>query len=236
VSKQRRTPTSVSLFSTLAVKGALDSAILPAFEKASGVRIERTFDPTTVLLRRIDEGARPDVIICTSESFDHLATSGIVDDATRVPIARTGVGIASAKTDARPDISTVEALVETLLKARSVAYSRTGASGLYFARLIEELGISAEINAFATVIEKGFTALAIVDGRADLAVQQLSELAFVAGVDVVGPIPEAIQQYTEFSAGIGTQAAGKTEAHALMGSLIGESARGAYAHAGLRAL
>ena len=89
----------------------------------------------------------------------------------------------------------------TLLAARSVAYSRIGASGILFAQLIERMGISAEINARATVIPSGFTAERLLTGEADLAVQQISELKQVAGIEVVGPIPHELQTPAIFSAG-----------------------------------
>ena len=102
---------------------------------------------------------------------------------------------------AHPDIATEAALRETLLGARSVAYSRIGASGIFFAQLIERMGIAAEINARATIVPSGFTAERLVNGEADLAIQQLSELKQVAGVEVVGPIPLHLQSPAVFSAG-----------------------------------
>jgi molybdate transport system substrate-binding protein len=88
-----------------------------------------------------------------------------------------------------------------LLAARSVAYSRLGASGILFAQLIERLGIASEINARAVIIPQGFTAERLVTGEADLAVQQISELKQVGGIEVVGPIPYELQTPAVFSAG-----------------------------------
>jgi molybdate transport system substrate-binding protein len=82
-----------------------------------------------------------------------------------------------------------------------VAYSRIGASGILFAQLIERLGIAAEINARATIIPSGFTAERLVTGEPDLAVQQISELKQVAGIEVVGPILRELQTPAVFSAG-----------------------------------
>jgi molybdate transport system substrate-binding protein len=82
-----------------------------------------------------------------------------------------------------------------------VASSRLGASGILFAKLIEQLGISSEINARAVIIQQGFTAERLVTGEADLAVQQISELKQVGGIEVVGPIPYELQTPAVFSAG-----------------------------------
>ena len=100
-----------------------------------------------------------------------------------------------------PDIATEPALRAALLGTRSVVYSKIGASGILFAQLIERLGIAAEVNARAVVIPSGFTAERLVTGEADLAVQQISELKQVAGIEVVGPIPHELQIPAVFSAG-----------------------------------
>ena len=100
-----------------------------------------------------------------------------------------------------PDIANEAALRKALLAARSVAYSRLGASGVYFAQLILRMGIAAEINAKATIVEQGFTAERLVTGEADLAVQQISELKQVEGIEVIGPVPHDLQTPAVFSAG-----------------------------------
>jgi len=74
-----------------------------------------------------------------------------------------------------------------------VAYSRIGASGIFFAQLIERMGIASEINARARITPSGFTAERLVSGEADLAVQQISELKLVPGVEIVGPVPLELQ-------------------------------------------
>jgi molybdate transport system substrate-binding protein len=120
---------------------------------------------------------------------------------TQVDLARSYVGIAVREGFPHPDIATEAALRATLLDARSVAYSRLGASGIFFAQLIERMGIAAEINAKATVTPSGFTGERLVTGEADLAVQQISELKQVAGIEVVGAIPLELQSPAVFSAG-----------------------------------
>ena len=118
-----------------------------------------------------------------------------------VDLARSYVGIAVKAGAAHPDIATEAALRAALLGGRSVAYSRIGASGILFAQLIERLGIASEINARARSFRQGFTAERLVTGEADLAVQQISELKQVAGIEVVGPIPRELQTPAVFSAG-----------------------------------
>jgi molybdate transport system substrate-binding protein len=118
-----------------------------------------------------------------------------------IDLARSLVGLAVRAGVARPDIATEEALRATLLCARSVAYSRLGASGIFFAQLIAGMGIASEVNARASIVPQGFTAERLLSGEADLAVQQISELKQVAGTDIVGPIPLHLQDPAVFSAG-----------------------------------
>ncbi|MGW0536546.1 molybdate ABC transporter substrate-binding protein [Streptomyces sp. NPDC003032] len=227
------TPHKVSLFSALAVKKALDDVILTKFTEKTGITVEGVYDPTNVLLQRIEEGARPEVMVGVTGSFPALCELGVIDRGSVRVLARVGVGLAAPPGAGQPAIDTVDALIAVLRSARSVAYSRTGASGVYFAGLLERLGIADEVNARATVVEKGFTALAVVDGRADLAVQQMSELLFVPEAEVVGPLPEGAQHFTEVSAALGTAAVARAEARALHSFLTGEEAGDAYRDAGL---
>jgi molybdate transport system substrate-binding protein len=153
------------------------------------------------LLERLRAGEAADVVILTREGLDEVAREGRVAAESCVDLARSFVGIAVNAGAAHPDISTEAALRTALLGARSVAYSRLGASGILFAKLIEQLGISSEINARAVIIQQGFTAERLITGEADLAVQQISELKQVGGIEVLGPIPCELQIPAVFSAG-----------------------------------
>jgi molybdate transport system substrate-binding protein len=181
------------------LKGAVGS-LAGRFEAAGGPRIDADFAPTLGLLDRLRGGEGADVVILTKEALDDLAAKGSVVATTCVDLARSFVGIAVKAGSDHPDIATEPALRATLLGGR-VAYSRIGASGIFFAQLIERMGIAAEVNARARIIPSGFTAERLLTGEADLAVQQLSELKQVPDVEVVGPIPRELQTPAVFSAG-----------------------------------
>ncbi|WP_213774626.1 substrate-binding domain-containing protein [Bradyrhizobium sp. dw_78] len=191
---------TVRLFSTLALMGAIRN-LSDRFEAATGTRIDPVFAPTVGLIERLGKGEAADVLIMTAEALDDLAAKGAVAPDSCVRLARSFVGIAVKAGAAHPDIATEDALRKTLLGARSVAYSRIGASGIFFGQLIERLGIAPEVNARALVIPSGLTAERLVTGEADIAVQQLSELKLVSGVELVGPIPPHLQAPGLFSGG-----------------------------------
>src|SRR5450432_3800837 len=188
----------VRVLSTLALRGAVRS-LAGQFQAAGGARIDADFAPTLGLLDRLRGGEQADIVILTREGLDALAGEGTVVADSCVDLARSYVGIAVKAGAAHPDIATSAALRAALLGARSVAYSRLGASGIFFAQLIERIGIAAEINAKACIVPQGFTAERLLSGEADLAVQQISELKQVEGVDVVGPIPLGMQSPAVFS-------------------------------------
>src|SRR3984893_15763771 len=190
----------VRVLSTLALMGAVRS-LAGQYEAAGGARIDADFAPTLGLLDRLRSGEAADIVILTKEALDDLASAGSVVAESCVDLARSFVGIAVKAGADHPDIATASALRAALLGARSVAYSRIGASGIFFAKLIERMGIASEVNARARIIPSGFTAERLVSGEVDLAVQQISELKLVPGVEIVGPVPLELQSPAVFSAG-----------------------------------
>ena len=117
-------------------------------------------------------------------------------------MARGGIGIAVRAGAPKPDISTVEALKRALLDTKSIAYAKEGASGIYFARLIERLGI-AEAMLPKTKFGAGNVAELVAKGEADMAVQLITELMAVPGAELVGPLPAEVQHYVVLTAGVG---------------------------------
>lgn len=190
----------VRMLSTLGLMGAMRS-LSSSFEAATGIHVDADFAPTLALLKRLRDGEAADLVILTREGLDELLAEGRVLANGAADLARSYVGIAVRAGQTHPDIGSEAALRKSLLAARSVAYSRLGASGVYFAQLIVRMGIGAEINARASIVEQGFTAERLVTGEADLAVQQISELKQVGGIEVVGPIPHDLQTPAVFSAG-----------------------------------
>lgn len=189
------------MFSTLAVQGALPE-LVAHYQAASGGTVEVVFAPTNAILERIAAGEAGDVAIVTRSALDDLALRDVIDGDTVADIAISRVGIAVRAGAWRYDISSIEALKMTLIEARSIAYSRIGASGVFFAQLIQSLDIADVVNAKAVVTAGGLTAEVVARGEADLAVQQVSELMLVPGIDVIGPLPPGAESVTLFSAGI----------------------------------
>jgi molybdate transport system substrate-binding protein len=205
--------TSLRVLSTLAVMGAMRE-LTAQHEAETGTGIEADFSPTVALLERLRAGEKADIAILTAQGIDDLISEGVMRPNTKTDVALSFVGIAVKAGAPKPDISSVAAFKATLLAARCVAYSKIGASGIFFAGLLERLGIAAEVKTL--VVSSGFTAERLVNGEADLAVQQVSELMVVPGIEVVGPLPADIQTVATFSAGLLTQSPQPAQAAILL--------------------
>jgi len=117
-------------------------------------------------------------------------------------LVRSYIGMAVKAGAPHPDISTKDAFINTLLNAKSLSYSLNGASGLYLKDLLVQLGVADQVNARAIILDKGFTAELAATGQVDLALQQISELMSVSGIELVGRLPDGVQLPTIFAAGI----------------------------------
>lgn len=205
------------ILSTLAFASTLD-ALRPGFEAAHGVKLDTLLLPTALLLPRVETGERGDLVLLTEAGLDRLA-SGTIDAGSRRTVAVSSVGLAVPAGAPHPALETVDDVVAALGAARAIAVSRAGASGLYFDALIDRLGIGAAVRAKSTVIDSGFTAELLRDGRADLAVQQISELLAVPGIEVVGPLPPGLGAETVFGGAVFTGAAHPGPAAALLAAM-----------------
>lgn len=225
---------TISLFCAIALRKSAEEAILPVYTRATGIGVDVVFDSTAMLLQRIDAGARPAVFVGLSGSLREAEYPSGCGFQTGRHIVSSGIGVAAASDVKGPSIASVGELATALTACRSVAYSRTRPSGIYFNRLLQDLGIAELVDSRASFVEQGPTALALTDGRAALAVQQTSELKLVPEVTILGPLPEAVQSYTEFSAHLCNATADRYGARALFHFLSGSLARSAYAAAGLK--
>lgn len=225
-------PTPLKVMCALAIRQAFDQVIVPDLA-AAGVMLEIDWNPTTVIMKTIEGGGRADALVIMTEAMDELSAQGIIDPASRFEVVQSRVGIAVPKGAPHPDISTTSAFKQTLLKARSVAYSQAGASGIHFRNVLDQLGIAETIKAKATVIPAGFTAEKLLTGEADIAVQQISELMTVPNVDIVGRFPEEVQKASRLAGALFADTPNRAAAEKFLDTLRSERAIKAYRSTGL---
>jgi molybdate transport system substrate-binding protein len=187
-----------------AIKAAL-ADIKPLFEEASGHKLVVSSDTSGRIAKRIGDGEETDLLIVTSGGIDELAKQGRVVAGSKAVLARSGIGAVVLKGAPKPDISTPEKFKQALLAAKTVAYTSPasgGQSGIYFAKMLEQLGIADEVNKKAKYGQGGPVAAIVARGEAELGMQQIPELINFPGVDYVGPLPGNLQFFTVLAAGI----------------------------------
>jgi molybdate transport system substrate-binding protein len=202
-----------------AIKAAL-ADIKPLFEQASGHKLVLDSDTSGRIAQRIDKGEQTDFIVSTSAGVDDLIKQGKVLADSKAQVARAGVGVVVRKGAAKPDISTPEKFKQALLGAKTVAYTNPasgGQSGVYFAKLLAQLGIADEINKKAKFGDGGPVALIVAKGDAEIGMQPIPELLAHSDVtDFVGPLPATLQSYNHLTAGIPANSKQQEAARALI--------------------
>jgi len=191
----------LKVFSTTAL-AEIWQELKPKFE-ARGHKLELVLQPSGAIGKRIAGGEAGDAIVSTTAGVESLEKSGKIAAGTTRQLASSGMGVAVLKGAPKPDISTTEAFKKALLQAKSVAYSDPaggGASGAVFAKILKDLGIADAVNAKAKLGRGIPNAEFLVKGESDIAIQQIPELMTTPGVDIVGPLPPALQSVTGFTA------------------------------------
>jgi molybdate transport system substrate-binding protein len=214
------------------------NALAPGFEKQTGNKLVTSYGPSMgatpeAIPNRLARGEAADVLIMARSALDALVSQRKVVRGSEADLVRSRIGLAVKAGAPRPDISSVEGLKRTLLNARSIAYSDS-ASGVYVANeLFQRLGIAAAVSPKAAMIPATPVGLIVARGEAEVGFQQISELLPIAGIKVVGPIPESVQKVTVFSAGITTTAKSPQAAQLLIDYLASPKARRAIRRYGL---
>jgi molybdate transport system substrate-binding protein len=201
---------------TLGLRGVMTD-ITPMLA-TRGVAFSAQYGATALMLERMAAGETADAGVLTDAAVEELIGKQIMIAGSRRDLARSAVGLAVRSGAPRPDISTADAFKAAIRNARSVGYSKSGASGIHFARLIEKLGIADEINRKAKV-QDGVVGEFAAKGEVEIAIQQISELKLVDGIDIVGPLPDALQKETVFSAGVFAASNQRAAAQAFVAAL-----------------
>jgi molybdate transport system substrate-binding protein len=202
-------------------------ALVPEFEKSSGHKVIVDNGTVGQLIKRVDGGETFDVLVLNPRGIEDYIKKGKIVAGSSANVAKVGVGVMVRAGAPKPDIGSVEAFKQALLKAKSVAYidpASGGSSGIYVSGLLDRLGIADAVKPKAKLKKGGHVSDLIVSGEAELGIHQISEIVSEKGVTLVGPLPAAIQNYTIYAVGLSTAAKSPDAGIAFIKVLTGPSA------------
>jgi molybdate transport system substrate-binding protein len=218
------------------------SELAPAFERTSGHRLVTTRGPSMgdspeAIPARLTRGESADVVIMDGGATDELAKRGMVRAESKIELARSLIGMVVRAGAAKPDIGSVDALRNTLLAAKSIAYSDSGSGTYLSTTLFPKLGIADQIKAKSRKIRgppSGEPVAAVVArGEAEIGFQQVSELIHVPGIAFVGTLPPDVQPEIFFAGAVTSGARQPEAAAALLRFLTSREAAPVILKAGL---
>ncbi|MET0706960.1 MAG: substrate-binding domain-containing protein [Tardiphaga sp.] len=203
--------------------------LVPQFEKATGHTVVTSYGPSMgetpqAIPMRLSRNEPADVLIMVGYALGDLLDKGKVVAGSRVDLADSPIGVAVKAGAPRPDISTPDSLKAALLAAKTIAYSDS-ASGVYVStEMFGKLGIAEQMKDKARKIPATPVGEVVAKDVAEIGFQQISELKPVAGIDIVGPLPAALQKITVFSAGLASAAPQPEAGRALIAFLSSKQA------------
>ncbi|MBS0316555.1 MAG: substrate-binding domain-containing protein [Proteobacteria bacterium] len=223
--------TTLHMISSMATRQLL-AELIAAYEQAGGAPVALESVGGVDAARRVQAGESFDVVVLAADAIDKLIASGRIAPG-RVDLVRSGVAVAVRAGAPLPDIASEDAVREAVLGCRSLSYS-TGPSGVHLMRVFERWGIAEIIKNRIVLAPPGVPVGSLVArGEVELGFQQLSELIHLPGITVVGPLPQAIQIVTTFSAGIAMTSAQVDAVRALLDYMVSPAAVAAKRRNGL---
>ena len=191
----------LQLLSPNAMKTVLND-LIPQFEQASGHRVTIFYATASALIKEIEDGKVADVAILSPEQIEQLEEDDKVVEDSRTPIAKLEIGVIIRRGAAKPDLSTVHKLKQTLLKSIASGDPRISAGGEYFAGLVERLRIADAIKPKIKSLPSGTAAVeAVAKGEADLGIGMVS-MANTDGTELAGIFPAQAKKSKSYAVGI----------------------------------
>jgi molybdate transport system substrate-binding protein len=228
----------IQVLSTPVMLDAMEK-LIPEYQRMTGNTVVVKFAISPAITKQIAGGqASPDVAIITGGGVDELVKQSKVLPDSNSTFARTSVALAVRAGAPKPDISSVEAVKRTLLNAKSIAYTdpATGAAtGVHMAKILAKLGIAADLKSRTVFGQGSPIGEFVAKGDAEIGFQQLPELMPTKGIDIVGLLPEELQNHMSVKAGVVATSKHAKAAESLVKFLSSPAVAGTLKDAGMEA-
>ena len=216
----------IKVMASVALKSTLDD-LAAKFESTGGGKVTMVYGLAAQLKQRVSDGEADDVAVLIRPMMEDLLKQGKLAAGSLTNVGGTPVAIAIRTGAPKPDISTVDALKHTLIVAKSISYAdpaKGGASGVYFAKVVDQLGLTNELKAKTILVPGAQAPELVAKGEAELGVAQGSEIVSVAGAEILGPLPGNLGSVTLFTAGIAAASKAPDAAKAFIKFITGPDA------------
>ena len=218
--------------------GAVRSVVggmIDDYSKQSGIKFNFTTGPTGLLRDTIASGAPADLIIASGPLMGELEKTGKITPGSRVDLGRIGLGVVIRDGAAAPDVSTPEALKQTLIKAQSIAHTDPklgGTSVIHLMKIAAGFGITDDVRKKGINSSGGNDAVAkVAKGEAEMAIVLVSEI-HTKGARLAAMLPEQLQLWTVYAAAIPASSTDPKNARAFIDALTGPALRHRWTEAG----
>lgn len=206
----------IHVFSLVSLKSTLED-LVPGFERTTGHKVTFTYGNSSELPKQFATGQPFDVALASSPLLERLIKEGKVAAGTRTDMARVAIGVGVKKGAPKPDIRTTDAFRRALLNAKSVSHASEGPSGIYLQSLLKRLGIDAEMQPKLRPVPGGPLVMGpVAKGEVEMGIIPIPFIVGERGTELVGPLPEELQEYVVYTAGLGAAANAPDAARALV--------------------
>ena len=210
------------------------------FERASGHKLSIAYATVGGVNERVLKGEAVDVVIGSTLIMPSLVKEGKIRGDGVVTVCKTGIGLVVRAGVPKPQMNTVEDFKQAVLAARVLVYAdpvRGGAAGVHIGRVLQSLGLAERLKSSIQLGAGGdVTEVTIAQGDGALGITQISEIVGKPTVQFVGPMPDDLQNYTVFVAGIPAAAKHSEAASAFVAFLRGPTVAAAIKGKGMEAL
>jgi len=218
----------IRVLSVGAVQGALRD-LAAEFGNETGHRVVLTIDSPAIVMQTIKDGETYDAVIVSEPAMDRLDKEGVVNPESRVPLAKTGMGVAVRAGAPLPDLSTPEAFKQALLTAKSVVYgdpTLPNQSGEKAERILVQAGILDPLKPRLRIVpSQAASQELIAKGEVEMGLYNVSEIPEGKGLAFAGPVPKLLQVTTSYEGGLMSDGAVPEAARAFIRFLASIEAR-----------